>query len=262
MWVSLIATSTGDSGGKDDCIPFVQAVSVVCDWCCSTYFLYFLLLAEAEPEVVPVSVCMCIHIISVSVVCISAHVVYCAWFFQRAAVHFGFVSSWWSGRPSPTGSAHGSQNWGWVGGINHALATCYQLGINCDVLLMHVRLPAYVLPVVFQLDVHQQHILRCYMRRNNMDHPPPQSSPHKHKRIRKRSTSVVNEDKMDRLETSLLAAGVKPEWLKVHRIISKRCAPCCSMYILNVSACAQFHWINKHGTQRHTCALPCIGNDQ
>ena len=81
-----------------------------------------------------------------------------------------------------------------------------------------------VLPVSLQLDVHQQHILRCYMRRNNMDNPPPQSSPHKHKRIRKRSTSVVNEDKMDRLETSLLAAGVKPEWLKVHRIISKRYA--------------------------------------
>lgn len=79
-----------------------------------------------------------------------------------------------------------------------------------------------VLPVALQLDVHQQHILRCYMRRNNMDNPPPQSSPHKHKRIRKRSTSVVNEDKMDKLETSLLAAGVKPEWLKVHRIISKR----------------------------------------
>ena len=76
--------------------------------------------------------------------------------------------------------------------------------------------------MALQLDVHQQHILRSYMRRNNMDNPPPQSSPHKHKRIRKRSTSVVNEDKMDRLETSLLAAGVKPEWLKVHRIISKR----------------------------------------
>ena len=119
------------------------------------------------------------------------------------------------------------------------------LSVDCDVLLMHVQLPAHVLPVVLQLDVHQQHILRCYVRRNNMDNPPPQSSPHKHKRIRKRSTSVVNEDKMDRLETSLLAAGVKPEWLKVHRIISKRCAPCCGVLCMfNASVCTQFHWMD------------------
>ena len=44
---------------------------------------------------------------------------------------------------------------------------------------------------------------------------------------------------MDRLETSLLAAGVKPEWLKVHRIISKRyaCGLWCCMYMLTGFVC-------------------------
>ena len=42
---------------------------------------------------------------------------------------------------------------------------------------------------------------------------------------------------MDRLETSLLAAGVKPEWLKVHRIISKRYVRAVRMYMLNGFVC-------------------------
>ena len=56
---------------------------------------------------------------------------------------------------------------------------------------------------------------------------------------------------MDRLETSLLAAGVKPEWLKVHRIISKRyvrtyvaCCGAVRTYILNGLCVYLFQWID------------------
>jgi hypothetical protein len=73
-----------------------------------------------------------------------------------------------------------------------------------------------------RIDVHQTQLLRAYMRKNNMDIPPPLSSPHKYKRIRKRSTSIKDEQKMDDLESALLAAGIKPGWLKIHRIIGKR----------------------------------------
>ena len=65
-----------------------------------------------------------------------------------------------------------------------------------------------------------------------MDIPPPLSSPHKYKRIRKRSTSIKDEQKMDDLESALLAAGIKPGWLKIHRIIGKRYVCTYVLYVL------------------------------
>lgn len=68
----------------------------------------------------------------------------------------------------------------------------------------------------FQLDVFQPALLRMYIRKNDMDEPPPlEDGSSWGGKDRKK-----NED--DNLEDRFYKYGVRPEWLQIHRIINHR----------------------------------------
>ena len=76
---------------------------------------------------------------------------------------------------------------------------------------------------LFQLEVHRQVTLRTFMRKHNMETPPPGDLPphvrHSHKR---RSTTSHLDEKMEEQELTLLQAGVRPTALLIQRVINKR----------------------------------------
>ncbi|CAI8044830.1 Chromodomain-helicase-DNA-binding protein 5, partial [Geodia barretti] len=74
-----------------------------------------------------------------------------------------------------------------------------------------------------RLEVHRQVTLRTFMRKHNMETPPPSNLPphvrHRHKR---RSTTSHPDEKMEEQELTLLRAGVRPSSLLIQRVINKR----------------------------------------
>ncbi|XP_019855875.1 PREDICTED: chromodomain-helicase-DNA-binding protein 5-like isoform X1 [Amphimedon queenslandica] len=71
------------------------------------------------------------------------------------------------------------------------------------------------------LDVHQGNTLRPYMRKHNMETPPPLELPAHLERRRRRRSSHYDE-KMEEKELVLLKAGVHPEWLIIQRVINSK----------------------------------------
>ena len=63
------------------------------------------------------------------------------------------------------------------------------------------------------------------MRKHNMDIVPILELPPHQERRRRRRSSFYDE-KMEEKELMLLKAGVRPEWLQVHRIINLKLANC------------------------------------
>ena len=65
--------------------------------------------------------------------------------------------------------------------------------------------------------------VRAFMRKHNMETPPPNELPphvrHRHKR---RSTASQLDEKMEEQEMCLLRAGIRPSSLLIQRVISKR----------------------------------------
>lgn len=72
-----------------------------------------------------------------------------------------------------------------------------------------------------QLEVHQPNTLRSYMRKHNMMVAPPMELPAHLERRRRRRSSFYDE-KTEEREMMLLRAGVKPQWLQIHRVINHR----------------------------------------
>jgi len=68
------------------------------------------------------------------------------------------------------------------------------------------------------MDVFQPAMLRMYVRKNDMDEPPPleDGSSWGGKEKRKHEADV------DNLEDRFYKYGVRPEWLQIHRIINHR----------------------------------------
>ena len=74
-----------------------------------------------------------------------------------------------------------------------------------------------------QFDVYQPITLRAYIRKHNMDTPPKMElPPHVQRRHKRRSTASFCDEKMEDLEITLLKAGVRPQWLQIHRIVNKK----------------------------------------
>ena len=77
--------------------------------------------------------------------------------------------------------------------------------------------------VFSQADVHQPITLRSYTRKHNMDTPPKlELPPHVQRRHKRRSTASFCDEKMEDQEIMLLKAGIRPQWLQIHRIINKK----------------------------------------
>ena len=78
-------------------------------------------------------------------------------------------------------------------------------------------------PPPLQLDVHQHLTLRPYMRRRNMEAPPIlELAPHVQHRRKRRSTASLGDERLEETELMLLQAGIRPQWLQIHRILNKR----------------------------------------
>ncbi len=76
---------------------------------------------------------------------------------------------------------------------------------------------------IHQIDVHQSMTLKFYMRRHNMDVAPKMElPPHVQRRHKRRSATSLADEKMEEQEIQLLKAGIRPQWLQIHRIINKR----------------------------------------
>lgn len=61
------------------------------------------------------------------------------------------------------------------------------------------------------------------MRRHNMDIPPLLQLPmHVERRRKRRSTASHGDERWEDAERVLLEAGIRPQWLQIHRIIGKR----------------------------------------
>lgn len=103
-------------------------------------------------------------------------------------------------------------------------------------LCLHLRPPPPL-----QLEVHQPLTLRSYVRTHNMETPPPIDLPaHLERKFRKRSVASHQDEKVDEREVMLLKAGIKPQWLQIHRIINKRSKP--------------LHQTHAHAPDTHTHA--------
>lgn len=56
-----------------------------------------------------------------------------------------------------------------------------------------------------------------------MDKPPVlELPPHVQRRYKRRSTASHVDEKLEEQEMLLLKAGIKPQWLQIHRIINMR----------------------------------------
>jgi len=70
-----------------------------------------------------------------------------------------------------------------------------------------------------QLDVHHPAMYRNYIRKNDMDEPPPLEDGSSYGRDEKE----IQEDPHN-LEERFYRYGVRPEWLQIHRILNHRFA--------------------------------------
>jgi len=91
------------------------------------------------------------------------------------------------------------------------------LGVECHV-------------ACFQLDVHHPAMYRNYIRKNDMDEPPPLEDGSSYGRDEKE----IQED-LHNLEDRFYRYGVRPEWLQIHRILNHRCGT--SSPITHTHAC-------------------------
>ncbi|XP_065889551.1 chromodomain-helicase-DNA-binding protein 4-like isoform X2 [Dysidea avara] len=73
-----------------------------------------------------------------------------------------------------------------------------------------------------RLDVHQTQTLRMYMRRTDMDNAVSMEPLTPDRRHKRRSTTSFMDEATEAQEAMLLQAGIRPEWLVVHRIIDRR----------------------------------------
>ncbi|WAR14925.1 CHD3-like protein [Mya arenaria] len=71
-----------------------------------------------------------------------------------------------------------------------------------------------------QLDVYQSALIRMYMRKNDMDEPPPLEDGSSWGNKEKRKHAADQDT--DNLEDRFYKYGVRPEWLQIHRIINHR----------------------------------------
>ena len=63
------------------------------------------------------------------------------------------------------------------------------------------------------------------MRRHNMEEPPRLQLPlHVERRRKRRSTASHGDERWEEAERLLLEAGVRSQWLQIHRVINKRWA--------------------------------------
>ena len=69
----------------------------------------------------------------------------------------------------------------------------------------------------FQLDVYHPAMYRNYMRKTDMDEPPPLEDGSSYGRDDK----DIQEDPHN-LEERFYRYGVRPEWLQIHRILNHR----------------------------------------
>ena len=72
------------------------------------------------------------------------------------------------------------------------------------------------------LDVYHPALFRCYIRKNDMDEPPPleDGSSYGQKDFHKDKHKKTNDG--ENLEDKFYKYGVRPEWLQIHRVISHR----------------------------------------
>lgn len=75
------------------------------------------------------------------------------------------------------------------------------------------------------MDVYQPLLLRMYIRKNDMDEPPPlEDGSSWGGKDRKKA------DDKNNLEERFYKYGVRPEWLQIHRIINHRSVAECVSY--------------------------------
>ena len=60
------------------------------------------------------------------------------------------------------------------------------------------------------------------MRRNDMENPIPMEPLTPDRRHKRRSTTSFMDEATEAQEAMLLQAGIRPEWLIVHRIIDRK----------------------------------------
>lgn len=75
---------------------------------------------------------------------------------------------------------------------------------------------------ILQLDVYHPALFRCYIRKNDMDEPPPleDGSSYGQKDFHKDKHKKTSDG--ENLEDKFYKYGVRPEWLQIHRVISHR----------------------------------------
>jgi len=94
-----------------------------------------------------------------------------------------------------------------------------------------------------QLDVHHPAMYRNYIRKNDMDEPPPLEDGSSYGRDEKE----IQEDPHN-LEDRFYRYGVRPEWLQIHRILNHRltCNFSLALYYTTVfppiTGCEFFCW--------------------
>ena len=71
-----------------------------------------------------------------------------------------------------------------------------------------------------ELDVYHPAMYRIYMRKNDMDEPPPLEDGSSYGGKEKKKKIV--DDDPDNLEERFYKYGVRPDWLTIHRIINHR----------------------------------------
>lgn len=78
-----------------------------------------------------------------------------------------------------------------------------------------------VVPCSFQLDVYHPAMYRNYIRKNDMDEPPPLEDGSSYGG-KDKGRGYQSEDTSQNLEERFYRYGVRPEWLEIHRIINHR----------------------------------------
>lgn len=86
----------------------------------------------------------------------------------------------------------------------------------------------------WQLDVYHPAMYRAYIRKNDMDEPPPledgssyggkdyKKQRKKNRRGKEEDDAKEEEDDDSNLEEKFYKYGVRPEWLQINRIINHR----------------------------------------
>ena len=73
-----------------------------------------------------------------------------------------------------------------------------------------------------ELDVYHPAMFRIYMRKNDMDEPPPLEDGSSYGGKEKKAKRAERNEDPDNLEDRFYKYGVRPDWLTIHRIINHR----------------------------------------